>query len=162
MQVLKERVDIIHEDYVKKWRETALNERVEFYAQNELHKIFETFPNLCNPAGSILVRKVLSSQYKFFMTSYELCNWHININNTFSFQVHADFHTFFKKSDDLFSKKWPTIAKKIIQLAQSKKKDVEIKTILKNNTPFNGEGTYILYYKKMLIEIRSCYKLFCN
>ncbi|XP_043469803.1 uncharacterized protein LOC122503363 [Leptopilina heterotoma] len=97
----------IVEDYVKKWRETALNERILFYQEKEFIEIFQTFPNLCHPAGSILVQ--------------------------------ADFHTFFKKSEDLFLKNWPAIARKVIKFSQSKKKDEEIQSILRRNTPLKGE-----------------------
>ncbi|XP_024871903.1 uncharacterized protein LOC112454637 [Temnothorax curvispinosus] len=53
--------------------------------------------------------------------------------------IKADFCTYFKKSSEEFTQKWPDLAKKIIKIAQTKKKDIEINNILTSNLPTKGE-----------------------
>ncbi|XP_071578597.1 uncharacterized protein [Temnothorax nylanderi] len=53
--------------------------------------------------------------------------------------IKADFCTYFKKSSEEFTQKWPDLAKKIIKIAQTKKNDIEINNILTSNLPTKGE-----------------------
>lgn len=55
-------------------------------------------------------------------------------------KVQEDFHAFFGKPNDLFEKNWPSTAAKIIKFAQSKKKDILIKEILKVNANCTQTG----------------------
>ncbi|XP_033220791.1 uncharacterized protein LOC117175232 isoform X2 [Belonocnema kinseyi] len=57
---LKKVVPIIDEAYRRKWR-TATQEKREFFAKFEIKTIIETFPNLRNPAGYLLIGEDFSA-----------------------------------------------------------------------------------------------------
>ena len=52
---IQQLVDIIDEDYKKKWIQTAFEERIEFYKNSSIKDIFEKLKNLRNPIGYTLV-----------------------------------------------------------------------------------------------------------
>ena len=54
-QSLKTPIDMIDSIYIKKWSETALQERISFNETENLNTIFKNFPNLSLEAGKYLV-----------------------------------------------------------------------------------------------------------
>lgn len=73
-------------------------------------------------------------------------------------QIHADFEIAFKKSENLFETNWLTVAQKIIRLAQSLKRDKEIKKQLENYT----NGLLIFRFQINIIKIFFIYSIFQN
>lgn len=50
-------VEVVDENFIRKWTDTAFDERVDFYKKNPINKIYEKLPVLNLPSAISLVFK---------------------------------------------------------------------------------------------------------